>query len=465
MPVSTKTTWSNWDSEKQAAYIARYQELAEGGLNLSTLCREFDITDHQMRAINKTLRASGVIRSYKDYKIDADITPEDIDLEVQHDLELEEVRVRGRRTDAKYRRLLRQQAFEERLLTAAKAFLKTFTPVKAPTIPRLPESLRETPQADVANWSDFHWMETVDFDEMRGLNAYNFDMGKKRLEFLVDSMLNIRFRHHSVIPVKELNLNILGDLVSGEIHDELLATNEASYMEAVYIGGSVLAQAIRELAGHYPQVHIRSVPGNHARKAKQKSFKQRYVSWDQMMVHNARLMLRDQKNITWHIPKSFFTVAEIEGFKHLLYHGDDIKSWAGIPFYGISRAIGQFQQLISAEPMAHPDPEKRAESDRLYEPTMLDYIHIGHFHQATSLPMPRGELFVNGALIGTNEFAMGAMRAHSQPIQWFMGCHPEHGVTWRYPINVRAAHVNIPETRYRGEITGEIVAELEKAGL
>lgn len=462
--MASKTTWSSWDTSKQKKYIERYEELAQEGLKLDTLCREFSITLHSMRSINKTLRAGGILRKYKDYQLDAEVTTEDIDREVQHDLDLEELRTRGRRTDAKYRRLLRQQAFEDRLLTAAKSFLSTFNPVKAPSIPRMPDKLRETPQSDIANWSDFHWMETVDYDEMRGLNAYNFEMGKKRLQYLVDSMLNIRFSHHAVIPVKELNLNILGDLVTGEIHDELLATNECSYIEASYIGGSVLAQAIRELAAHYPSVKVRSVPGNHARKTKQKGFKQRYVSWDQMMVHNARLMLRNQKNISWHIPKSFFTIADIEGFRHLLYHGDDIKSWAGIPFYGINRAISQFQQLIASEPLAHPDPEKREEAAQMYAPCALDYMHIGHFHQATSLPFTRGELFLNGSLIGTNQFAMGAMRAHGQPIQWFMGCHPEKGVTWRYPINVRDAHVEIEESRYAGDITGEIVAELERSG-
>ena len=50
------------------------------------------------------------------------------------------------------------------------------------------------------------------------------------------------------------------------------------------------------------------------------------------------------------------------------------------------------------------------------------------------VPAAGGETFVNGSLIGGNEFSIGALGKCDKPSQWLFTVHPEHGVASRWPI-------------------------------
>jgi len=150
-------------------------------------------------------------------------------------------------------------------------------------------------------------------------------------------------------------------------------------------------------------------------------FKNRYVNWDYVAYQFLSLLLKDQKNITFNLPKSFWHLQEINGKRFLFLHGDNINSYNGIPWYGINRTIAQFKELLEAK-------QQR-----------FDYICMGHFHQRNILDRVTGELILNGSLIGGNEFVIGKMFTSGEASQHLGGVHHKRGTTWNYKIRVQYA--------------------------
>jgi hypothetical protein len=66
------------------------------------------------------------------------------------------------------------------------------------------------------------------------------------------------------------------------------------------------------------------------------------------------------------------------------------------------------------------------------------YFCMGHYHSASSLSDIDGELLVNGAWIGTDQFSYNALAGYREPSQLLHGCNPKYGVTWR--LNVKLRH-------------------------
>ena len=54
----------------------------------------------------------------------------------------------------------------------------------------------------------------------------------------------------------------------------------------------------------------------------------------------------------------------------------------------------------------------------------LDYVMIGHFHQAMEI----FNCFVNGSMVGYNEYARDLRLRPEPPCQWLLNIHPETGI-------------------------------------
>jgi len=106
----------------------------------------------------------------------------------------------------------------------------------------------------------------------------------------------------------------------------------------------------------------------------------------------------------------------VEGWRFLQTHGHDVKSWNSIPWYGLNRLVTNINALEASRG------------------TPIHHYLFGHFHTEASLPHAAGESFINGSLIGGNEFSINAMGKAGQPTQWLLGVHKTHGVTHRWPI-------------------------------
>jgi len=285
------------------------------------------------------------------------------------------------------------------------------------TVPKPPMIKGKLDGEAILLLSDSHFGEVVDMEEMCGINEYNMTVAAKRIQYLVDNV----FENLDPFKVKKLHIFMLGDMASGNIHDELRETNNPNIVDCTFMGSSLLAQATCELASKY-EISITGVPGNHGRMTKKKSYKQAYVNWDYVMYRALEKDLRGQENVTTSFNHSIFRIVDVQGQRFLILHGDNIRGWAGIPWYGIERATKKLVEILQTQ------REKP-----------FDHICLGHFHSGGLINRTQGKVFVNPSIIGGNEYSLGALFSVSEPQQTLMLVNKDKGIQYEMPLSLKKA--------------------------
>ena len=316
----------------------------------------------------------------------------------------------------KNKTLMKQANLQEALLTVAKEQIEALPTVDVPKKHISENNITK----EIANLllSDLHGGEKIDKDEMGGLNAYDMSVMAKRLEYLAESIISIKDKMKGY-DLYHLNVNMLGDQISGEIHDELREHGDGTIVEWVFNTALIVSQMLSELLTVFPTIHCTCVVGNHGRMTKKVSYKGKYVNWDYIVYQTIALMMMNNPRITFNIPKSFWTIIETGGRKQLILHGDNIRSWQGISWYGVQRATYKLMELLSSR-------------DKYF-----DDIIMGHFHNLGIVSRTKGRIVLNGSVIGGNEFSVGALFASSDPYQLFYGIHPKKKRwTWDFQLEL-----------------------------
>lgn len=305
-------------------------------------------------------------------------------------------------------------------LDALQARLRVY---EAATVQKPPRALtparpKKGEAVAVAMLSDCHWDEVVRPEEVGGVNAYDRAIAEKRLDRFVTKVIELSRDYVANVEVKSLVLLLGGDLVSGDIHDELRESNEATTLETVVHWSGRLASAILTLADYFGTVHCPTVVGNHGRRTRKPRAKGRVVdNFDWMLVHSAATMLADDKRITFDIPETTTCVTQVYGTKILLAHGDAVRGGSGVG--GIWPPIKRYQFRLQGNPS-----------------TAHDVMCVGHWHQLVLAPS--SGLVVNGSPKGLDEYAtVSAFEWHPQDTgQACFWVTPEHGVTMAAPAFV-----------------------------
>lgn len=181
------------------------------------------------------------------------------------------------------------------------------------------------------------------------------------------------------------------------------------------------------LAGHFKTVTVHAIAGsNHSRLTRKPQFKQgAFNSYDITAYEHARVLTRDCKNVTFHLYRAKKQVVEVAGHNWLCGHGDWIRAWMGLPWYGLTREMGReaLRRL-----------ERVMEQVRNDEPVNqhFDYVLAAHWH--VPFVGPSFNSIINGSITGTNELDHTLGR-HAPPQQVSALVSPEHGLfaptAWR----------------------------------
>jgi hypothetical protein len=81
--------------------------------------------------------------------------------------------------------------------------------------------------------SDLHLDEVVQPAEVMGVNAYNRRIAEQRLARTFEAAVEIPRRYWSGIVYDGITVPLMGDIYSGEIHDELTQTNEDTILGSI----------------------------------------------------------------------------------------------------------------------------------------------------------------------------------------------------------------------------------------
>lgn len=265
---------------------------------------------------------------------------------------------------------------------------------------------------------DWHYGQVVDPEENGGISVYNIDVAKRRIDFTVETAIKLATEKLQGYSFKTLHVFGLGDFVSGIIHDETVVNNEVNIVEQVLEVSNLLAEALLKLAMAFPEVQFAGVVGNHGRTEQKMYWNQKAANnYDYMVYKIVERQLANQPNISFNCPKSFWAIAEVENTKFLVTHGDTVRGWGSIPFYGLQRLYTKMRTL--------------------QQDFGADFHHVvcGHLHNPNQFTIVRHKMFINGALVGGDPYSIGAVSAASDPVQMFFGVHPRRGITWQWEIN------------------------------
>lgn len=331
---------------------------------------------------------------------------------------------------AQHRERLRERAVINELAgeRSFRAHLERLALATVPVLPPPPvykpivTKGKPTVETMVQFLSDWHAYEIVKASRVRDFNAYNADIFGQRARGIVENHVAIKNKLESGGGWRfpELVLPLNGDFMSGTIHELERHTDAPNVILAVYGTAFVLAQVVRDLGAHYERVRAFGIPGNHGRlpDARRMQQKDPLRNWDAMIYILVKEMLRDLSHIEIVIPDAYAVGYEIEGWRFVQTHGHEIKSWNQIPYYGINRQVTNLNALEASR--GKP----------------VHYWLFSHFHSMSQMPSAAGETFINGSLIGPNEFTINALGKADKPMQLMFGVHREHGVTHRWPVGV-----------------------------
>jgi len=258
---------------------------------------------------------------------------------------------------------------------------------------------------------DFHASEVVSPGEVLGMNEYSWTIMVDRMRMVAESVES--HVNHAGFPVKRLHIALLGDMLSGDIHDELAITNDRPTAQAVVDLSAELASMIEGFVPLFPSITITGVPGNHPRYSKKMPAKQAYNNADWMMYKMLEHRLSRYKSIKCDFPMSAFSRVTIaERWKLLLFHGDGIRSsMPGVPWGGLSRRVASLMEQFGAAQVA------------------VDYIACGHFHTANALDGVQVETFMNGSLKGVDEYSVKQFGGGRRAKQRLIFFHEKRGAT------------------------------------
>ena len=308
------------------------------------------------------------------------------------------------------RRLHQGSVMEERILARLEDGISAAKPRYSPLA--IPKSQRKTDQHEfVLLFSDTHASEVVSHEETLGMNEYDWDIMLGRMARMQRSVLS--YQAHRPYPVKKLNVFMLGDMLSGDIHHELAVTNDRSTEEAAVQFGLDSAVWLEEFIPHFPEIHVAGVPGNHPRKTQKPQSKQAFNNGDWTSYNVAQTYLRQNSSITWNIARAAYATAIVaERWRMLLMHGDGIRSsMPGVPWGGVVRRVTTLEQQFA----------------KARQP--LDYVALGHFHTANALDGVGVKTFLNGSVKGLDEYSLKQFGSGRPPSQLLLTFHPKQGVT------------------------------------
>lgn len=288
-----------------------------------------------------------------------------------------------------------------------------------PNIEATPWTLEGKPKAHQATalvmLSDLHLDEVVRPEEMHGANAYNREIALLRLRRVAGRVLTIRRDVLGTTHYDGCVLLLGGDLISGDIHEELKETNEATVLETVEFWLDPLASVVATLTETFGRLHVVGVPGNHGRTTRKPRAKMRAQSNFDWLI--GRLLAREfasDDRVTWNVPESADAYFEVYGHRHCLTHGDQARGGSGI------------SGLLT--PVSLLDHRKRKRDAAIGEP--YSHLWMGHWHQYLQM----GSVTINGSLKGLDEYAWVSGFGAEPPVQAFALLTPEHNVTIQMPL-------------------------------
>lgn len=258
----------------------------------------------------------------------------------------------------------------------------------------------------VALLSDVHCEERVDPEDVPGThNVYSPEICKARLDQYFQKVVLLTQAQRHLVKIDTLCLGMLGDIITGYLHDDQRESNWLSPLEATMFAEELIGSGLEYLLkyGNFSQIILPCTPGNHGRttpKPRAKTSAETNLEW--MMYHHIAKRWRHESRLKWHIAAGVHQYLNLNGTTVRFHHGDAINYGGGVGGLAIPlhKAIAQWNQVHRAD---------------------LDCF--GHWHQLRDY----GHAISNGSVIGYNAYALRCKCPFERPKQAFFLVDQHHG--------------------------------------
>ncbi len=349
----------------------------------------------------------------------AEEQPEPGELREQRSVALENARRR-----AAERQLGDVEVYVEQMRDALAEAVRA-NPPRITAAERRPKPLRtwQDPAETVVLLSDLHLGLEVDEQEVPGA-GYDWRIAARRVALVCEQAAQFKPQHRER---SALRLLLGGDMIEGELHGR---SPRIDFLAQQVDGArQILTSAIDYLRGHYAQVDVVCVPGNHGRWAHRGPGRATDQKWDSLVTtlyRGLEAIFRDCPDVSWTIPRAPWAEWSAPGGERcMLTHGDTVIN-AGNP--GVAITPGRIADRVRA-----------ANASRVGEDRIRVLAH-GHTHVPYATQTDDGVYLVgNGCACGTGPFAQSIGVFGSNPVQVMWEAVPGHPVGDVRFVQLRAA--------------------------
>jgi hypothetical protein len=249
----------------------------------------------------------------------------------------------------------------------------------------------------VALASDWHIEETVDPDQVNGVNEYNLGIAHARARRFFDGFAYLIRYHQDHFAIRDAILWMGGDLITGYLREENLEHNQLSPVQAIAELHTWMADGIRQVLAGTDIAHLKVVcnSGNHGRlteKVRPSTREANSIEW--LLYTNLAREFAGDERVEFVLPRGAQTYVDVYDWTIRFTHGDETKFGGGVGgiMIPLRKAISKWQTVRSA-----------------------DLTCLGHYHQEHFLR----DLIVNGSLIGYNSYSLAIAAPYEDPRQAF----------------------------------------------
>jgi hypothetical protein len=278
-------------------------------------------------------------------------------------------------------------------------------------------------------FSDLQLGTLIRYDEMSGLNQYNWKIWEKELETWKNEVLRLIEENQKIYKIDKIVFSLLGDFVEGyDIFSGQAWSLEKHVVDQAIQGAEDVAKVFLQIFTTFPNYsfHLFEVFGNHGRLGK-KGESPYSNSMDKVFLRFLKLRIETSAtNFKYYENDSWFYLVDIYGWNHLLLHGDQGMSslWSKRPtINGLEKGIVRYNQMLQQQ---------------------IHFVHCGHFHQDWQLSFNQSQMLINGSFVGTSTFSARHMVSGSAPIQIMHIFEPKYGL-----INTTRIHLHADNIRQR----------------
>jgi hypothetical protein len=260
--------------------------------------------------------------------------------------------------------------------------------------------------------SDWHVEERVFSEATNGKNSFDLKEAEARIRRFYSKILELIDWQNHLAPVAEIWHPLLGDLLTGYIHEELMETNALSPTETCVFLQDMICSGIDLLLQKTKlPIFIPTCVGNHGRTTIKKRIKTSYKnSYEWLLYMTLAKRYENSPRVFWRVGRGYHNIQSVMGRKVRFHHGDGLRYNGGVGGITIpvNKSIAQWNKVST-----------------------VDLDIFGHYHQH----LVNYPTWVScGSLMGYSEYSVEIKADFQHPTQTFIVVDRNFGLTCAVPI-------------------------------